>query len=260
MFTMELDPQRAHLLKLVDERQTNLAEVSRAIGRNHAYLQQYVRRGTPRFLPEDVREALAEHFNVSPDDLRPQRWTRKPRIMPAQARSGSSDAYPSHSSSEAAESIVPFQRGGSLVDLNGTSFAMIAVYDIRASAGAGAINDQGDPLYYQAFMTNWLRDITTASPGDLAVIRVSGDSMHDTLHNGDHVLVDRTVRHVGRDGIYVLRVQGDELLVKRCMRSARTKLLTIKSDNPIYPSEEGVRDEDVEIEGRVIWLGRNLGG
>lgn len=270
---MDLDPQREYLLQLVEEHHTNLAEVSRAIGRNHAYLQQYVRRGTPRFLPEDVRDALAEHFRVSADGLRPQRWVRKPRAETARPFASlrspalTPEPYPTVTAPTAggrpravAEHTSAFDNGDRVVEMHGTEFAMIAVYDIRASAGHGAINDDGEPLYYQAFMMNWLRDVTMANPSNLAVIRVSGDSMQDTLQNGDHVLVDRTIRHIGRDGIYVLRVSGDELMVKRCMRSARTKLLTIKSDNPVYPTEEGVRDEDIAVEGRVIWLGRNVGG
>lgn len=37
----------------------SLAELSRAAGRNAAYAQQFVERGTPKVLPEDVRLAFA---------------------------------------------------------------------------------------------------------------------------------------------------------------------------------------------------------
>ena len=57
---MQLDPVRLKLLKLVKERRTDLKNVSLAIGRNAAYLHQFVQRGTPKVLPEDVRAALAE--------------------------------------------------------------------------------------------------------------------------------------------------------------------------------------------------------
>lgn len=43
----------------------SLAALSRLIGRNPAYLQQFVRRGSPRRLPEDERLALAQYFNIS---------------------------------------------------------------------------------------------------------------------------------------------------------------------------------------------------
>lgn len=48
---------------------TDLAKVSRAIGKNHAYLQQFIRRGVPRTLPEAVRYALAEFLGVHHTEL-----------------------------------------------------------------------------------------------------------------------------------------------------------------------------------------------
>lgn len=62
---------RQRLLQLVNARQppTDLAKLSRAVGRNHAYLQQYVKRGVPRRLPEEVRYQLAELLNVHHREL-----------------------------------------------------------------------------------------------------------------------------------------------------------------------------------------------
>ncbi|MBW6522009.1 S24 family peptidase [Sphingomonas sp. RHCKR47] len=45
-------------------RGTSLSALSRMLGRNVAYLQQYVRRGTPRVLPERERRLLAAFFDV----------------------------------------------------------------------------------------------------------------------------------------------------------------------------------------------------
>ena len=56
---MYLDPIRLRILKLVDQRGSNLKQVSLALGKNAAYAHQYIYRGTPKVLPEDVREALA---------------------------------------------------------------------------------------------------------------------------------------------------------------------------------------------------------
>ena len=41
-----------------------LKQASRAIGRNNAYLQQFLHRGTPRHLPEDVRHRLAASLDI----------------------------------------------------------------------------------------------------------------------------------------------------------------------------------------------------
>ena len=50
---------RDALDRLAQARGTSLAALSRMLGRNLAYLQQYVRRGTPRALPERDRRLLA---------------------------------------------------------------------------------------------------------------------------------------------------------------------------------------------------------
>ena len=42
----------------------SLSELSRSIGRNVAYVQQYVRRGTPRYLTEHDRHALAAILGI----------------------------------------------------------------------------------------------------------------------------------------------------------------------------------------------------
>ena len=66
----ELDPARQLLQRLVAETGADLANLSRGAKKNHAYLQQYLKRGTPRELPEDVREYLARHFSINADNFR----------------------------------------------------------------------------------------------------------------------------------------------------------------------------------------------
>lgn len=67
---MNKDEGREIVTRLVEQSRKSLAEVSRAIGKNHAYLQQYITRQSPRRLPEDVREALGAYFGVNPDIFR----------------------------------------------------------------------------------------------------------------------------------------------------------------------------------------------
>lgn len=59
----EADP-RAALERLVRDRGEDMAGLSRLIGRNAAYLQQFIRRGTPRRLAEQDRRVLARYFAV----------------------------------------------------------------------------------------------------------------------------------------------------------------------------------------------------
>jgi phage repressor protein C with HTH and peptisase S24 domain len=64
-----MDAVRKLILDRVADKQTNLAEVSRKIGKNHAYLQQFINRGVPAELPEKVRRALAPALDVSESSL-----------------------------------------------------------------------------------------------------------------------------------------------------------------------------------------------
>jgi hypothetical protein len=61
---MTTDP-RAVLEQLCSERGEDFAGLSRMLGRNPAYIQQYVRRGVPKRLKEEERRKLARYFSVS---------------------------------------------------------------------------------------------------------------------------------------------------------------------------------------------------
>ena len=55
---------RAALERLIEERREDYAALSRLIGRNAAYVQQYIKRGTPKRLAERDRLILARYFGV----------------------------------------------------------------------------------------------------------------------------------------------------------------------------------------------------
>lgn len=59
---------RAALKRLIAEKGEDYAGLSRLIGRNPAYIQQFIKRGTPRRLAEDDRLLLARYFDV-PESL-----------------------------------------------------------------------------------------------------------------------------------------------------------------------------------------------
>jgi repressor LexA len=58
---MEATDPRMALDRLVEASGESYAALSRMLGRNAAYLQQYVKRGTPRLLPERDRKLLASY-------------------------------------------------------------------------------------------------------------------------------------------------------------------------------------------------------
>lgn len=152
----------------------------------------------------------------------------------------------------------PQPRASEAVLVGKDHFWPVPVYDIRAAAGAGALVEDGEPAAYQMFRDQFLQRVTRAPISSLSVIYVSGDSMWDTLHEGDTILVDRSETRVVKDGIYVLRLE-DGLLVKRCSRRLADGSVMITSDNPKYPPQSVENPRDLDVIGRVIWIGRALG-
>ncbi|EPR14181.1 hypothetical protein M527_29140 [Sphingobium indicum IP26] len=61
---------RALLDELITSRGETYSSISLILGRNLAYIQQYIKRGTPRVLSALDEERLAQHFQMPPDFLR----------------------------------------------------------------------------------------------------------------------------------------------------------------------------------------------
>jgi hypothetical protein len=210
---------RAVLENLCSERGEDFAGLSRMLGRNPAYIQQFVRRGVPKKLRGADRRALARFFGV------PESFLGGPP---------EADDVPS--------GLVPVRR--TLV---------------RASAGFGAVTSGERAGPYFAFDERWLKTLTGSPPSKLSIIRVEGDSMAPTLNSGDDILVDLGDRMERlRDGIYVMRAD-DVLVVKRLAVDPTGRRVTIQSDNPAYPDWPDCDIDSIHGIGRVIWAGRRLG-
>ena len=67
MLMMSEDPRKV-LERLCAERGEDFASLSRLLGKNSAYIQQYLRRGTPKRLREEERRTLANYFGI-PESL-----------------------------------------------------------------------------------------------------------------------------------------------------------------------------------------------
>lgn len=213
---------RDALDRLIRERGTNYGAVSALLGRNAAYIQQYVKRGTPRKLDEEDRRKLARFFGVDERLLGAPETVRQSRKNPRSR-------------------LVPVPR-----------------LALGASAGAGSLDDDEEAAGAFAFTERWLRDLG-GRPGSLSIIRVDGESMAPTLGHGDDIMVDGSDGADRlRDGIYVLRLD-DMLMVKRVAMTLRHGCFSIRSDNPAYPSWEDIDPATVVIVGRVIWAGRKIG-
>lgn len=141
---------RDRLAELARERGVSLAALSRMLGRNATYLQQYITKGSPRKLEEEDRRKLARYFSVSERELGAlqensydigREWIEVPRLA------------------------------------------------VEASAGPGAITAEEASFDSFRFSQRWLRE-QGLEAGKLSAVRVVGDSMEPLLREGDDLLVD----------------------------------------------------------------------
>ena len=169
-------PERARLLELAQASRSSLASLSAMLGRNPSYLQQFVRKGSPRRLEENDRRRLAEFFGVAESEL--------------------------------GASSVPLRKTLS------EDFIAVPRLPLDASAGPGALGSAEISLDSFRFSRRWLREMGLEG-ADLSAIRVEGDSMEPVLRSGDEIFVDRNKRsgegiHVVRigDALHVKQVQA----------------------------------------------------
>ena len=135
-------------------------------------------------------------------------------------------------------------------------FALVPRYDVKAAGGGGAIVQSEQVVDHLAFRREWLHR-EGLKAGKLALIEATGDSMSPTINKGDLVLV--ALDQVdGNDGVYVLR-RGNALRVKRLQHMSDGRL-KVMSDNPAYEPEliEPDRVQNIQVLGRVCWVGRNF--
>lgn len=84
-----MDPVRSLMLRRMDELGIKPKQLSARIGRNHAYIQQFLKRGVPQNLPESVRTVVAGILGVDEDDLRGARLrSERAKTIPENARLG----------------------------------------------------------------------------------------------------------------------------------------------------------------------------
>lgn len=120
-------------------------------------------------------------------------------------------------------------------------------YDLRVSAGPGALVEEENPIAEFRFSEDWLRQQGLHGK-TLSIVQVMGDSMEPNLFDGDLILV----RHEeARDGICVIRVDND-VLVKRVQYDYADRSFLITSDNTHYKPFK----IDDKFQGNFIVIGQ----
>lgn len=229
-----MDSVRKLLVGLVEDRKLNLADVSRKIGKNHAYLQQFVKRGVPASLPEDVRSQLAELFGVDEVLL-----GKKPSLRRAPDDSDIQPPPPS-------EVLHEFDVRG------GTSYG--GGLDTQEWEDGG--NSAQMPVAQWGLPASYVRSELGLTFGQADIIPVRGDSMDDGtkhgLSSGDRVIVDRLDADPRQGGIFAVW-DGGGVIVKQVelIRDVEPPRILCKSLNTRYAPIELTIDGNVHVIGRI---------
>ncbi len=196
---------REKLARAARSKGSSLAALSRMIGRNGTYLQQYISKGSPRKLEEEDRRKLAQFLGLDESEL------------------GASQEKSYNSAASAGWIEVPR-------------------LDVDASAGPGA-SGAGELAFDSfAFSRRWLAE-QGLDGARLSAIRVVGNSMEPLLREGDEVLVDCRPQPF-RDGVHVVRLD-DSLLVKRVASQGAGRFALLSQNLAYPPIQVGAEEFEV---------------
>lgn len=213
-----MDPVRKRIARAIKERGLTYKDVSIELGRNHAYMQQFVERGIPTKLKEEDRSRLSEMLDIPEAEL----------------------------GAPAGRSSVPVSDGD------------VANLRIRAGLGLGSPEgvetNEGGQIYADHVSGFWSFPPAVKAGWrnmpQVYSLPVEGDSMEPTLTSGSYVFVDMTHNVPTPEDIYACDY-GDGLTIKRLQLIPKTDKIRVMSDNARYSSYELLR-EDVRVYGRVV--------
>lgn len=208
------------------ERGLDYKELSAALGKNHAYVQQYVKRGIPAELKHKDLQKLAELLDLEHELLGAEGG--KPM---APASSGTIDEI----------DVTAGLGGGGLSIIentteNGITFHREAVRDVWR-------------------LPEWMLSRFNAQPQHIKAFPSRGDSMLPTINDGDVVFVDTRHRVPSPPGIYCLADEFGGVIVKRLEVISRPQedpvMVRVSSDNTRHRDRELTLDE-IQIIGMYV--------
>lgn len=156
---MSTTDQRAALARLIEERGEDYAGLSRLLGRNSAYIQQFIKRGVPRKLDEADRRTLASYFGISESELggAPAARTGDDLVRVQRLEVGASAGHGALNDSDRAVSSMGFS-GAFLRRLGATSPSELSFISVQGDSMLPTLSDGDDILVNQADAAERLRD------------------------------------------------------------------------------------------------------
>ena len=228
------DPVRLRLKQLLRRNDLTLMAASLAIGRNQTYLQQFLDRGIPAVLGYHDSQTLAEMLGCDPSELRHETLPKRRPMPPRRPRPPAG--------------------------LPGAPLAAIPEITVEVAAGAGAVAEE---FFSETALWHWPENMIRyeggATPENVRILRVRGNSMEPEMRDGDRVVVDVSPRLPATGETFVIW-DGNGLVVKHVEvvhgdavdgdDTPRLRLISANSDYAPYSSLA----HDVHILGKVLWV------
>jgi phage repressor protein C with HTH and peptisase S24 domain len=193
MVQRPLDGPRRLVAERIAELGLDMANLSRELGHNHAYLQQYVRYAIPTQLKEDDRHRLAALLGVDQRAL-------KPRTGGIPGLSESDEIAPLDARAPGEVRDAPHVRFGA--QMRPENVAVRGV--VRGGQGGSFELNAGEPMEYVR------RPLSLIGKGEIYALHVESDSMAPRYEPGEIILVwAQRPALIGRDVVVQLRPEHE---------------------------------------------------
>ena len=228
------------------------AGLSRALGRNHAYLQQYLTRRSPRRLPLEDKWALARLAGIAPHGLG----------LPAPPARRDDGPFPHGGmpifTAREAEPLRAWLRrtGGSASESPSPHRPAPGAPEPASDSRAPART--AEPVLRAGSMRlgPWL----AAAFGERVFGFLAPDqALAPAVRAGDLLFVDARHRHPHDDGLYLCDLGRAGVAVRRLFRRPRDRVLLVADNAPALAAQE-VPLAGLVICGRVVAVLRPLAG
>jgi len=151
----------------------------------------------------------------------------------------------------------PQPLAGRTIEHDTGDIILVPMVEARLSAGTGSFETGDGQERFYAFRLDFLR--RKGIPAQMALMRVSGDSMEPEIKDGDVVLIDQNQKTPTPGKLFAVGVE-DMVYIKEV--NAEPGKLVLSSYNKAYPALEidarGDLEDGIRIIGRAVWVGREL--
>lgn len=178
-YNLGMDPIRMLILEKSHAPGASLASWSKAVGKNPTYLQQFITKGSPQKLPEDVRRKLARLMDVPEDLLRaaPVDADDAPALMARPQTNARMGAAVALGATVPAYGHAAGGKDGQFI-LNGNRISDIlappSIQDVRGAFAVYVAGDSMEPRYH-AGEAVFVNPKLPVRPNDYVVAQILGE-------------------------------------------------------------------------------------